>query len=313
MIRYRDDREPMGKGRLERHERLRRVCKHIIDGGPDSVDDDAVARFKSATLKYAHTFYDAPEQALKNIFQGENEVGGLVRKAFAVIDDAGGEAEIAKKGESGVHGLVQRLLQHSHDMLRHRRRFHGLEKRGGQPEKESTSMTPIEHVQKAMKDLGPVAVCKDIVGMGRSPIGEAELVAALTKHASEQHPELKPDAAFSKLFETEAVWQACQIAKAGEIDADPFAKAWPMPMSLTPAVSTGADAFRNVALKPAGSSPGRFDDAGDLESNAYEQLTKLAEQQRRAGETASAAFTRIYLDPANRHLAEAERAQNRPV
>jgi hypothetical protein len=66
----------------------------------------------------------------------------------------------------------------------------------------------------------------------------------------------------------------------------------------------------------SGSSPGRGDDSGDVDavggSDAYQQLTRLASQQRRAGETASQAFERIYLDPANKHLAEAERSANRP-
>jgi hypothetical protein len=48
-------------------------------------------------------------------------------------------------------------------------------------------------------------------------IGEHEFVELATKHASEQHPELRPDAAFSKLYESEeSVRRACSIAKAAE-------------------------------------------------------------------------------------------------
>jgi hypothetical protein len=86
-------------------------------------------------------------------------------------------------------------------------------------------------------------------------------------------------------------------------------------MSLEPMVATGASGFPSTRMR-SGSSPGRGDDSGDVDavggSDAYQQLTRLAEQQRRAGETASQAFERVYLDPANRHLAEAERAANRP-
>jgi hypothetical protein len=88
-----------------------------------------------------------------------------------------------------------------------------------------------------------------------------------------------------------------------------------MPMSLEPMVAAGSSALPS-ARRRSGSSPGRGDDAGDVDSvgtsDAYAQLVRMAEQQRRDGETSSAAFMRVYLDDANKHLAEAERAANRP-
>jgi hypothetical protein len=79
--------------------------------------------------------------------------------------------------------------------------------------------------------------------------------------------------------------------------AHALTKAWPSAMSITPTYVGGTDALLEVS---------------DDSPSAYEQLKAMAEQQRRAGESASQAFARIYTDPANRHLAEAERAQNRP-
>jgi hypothetical protein len=62
------------------------------------------------------------------------------------------------------------------------------------------------------------------------------------------------------------------------------------------------------------SSPPRQDGTNNGgESSALDQLTEMAERQRRDGETQAQAFQRVYLDPANAHLAEAERAENRPA
>jgi hypothetical protein len=71
----------MGKVKVERRDRLHRVCKSIIDGGPRIVDDEVKAAFKSAVLRYAGTEYLPTEQAVKNIYQSED----LVADAFDVI------------------------------------------------------------------------------------------------------------------------------------------------------------------------------------------------------------------------------------
>lgn len=347
---------PMGKVKLERRDRLHRVCKSIIDGGPRSVDDYIKAQFKTAVLRCAASEYLPTEQAVKNIYQSED----LVADAFDVIaaattrkqrddqnfrsvatgaiyprssrfldvlddldedeenarerdnDDDGGETDVAKAHEHrGPHQLAGALVEHLHDRLERRREAHGFHKSA----KEEPMDTQTELIG-IMKDCGgPVALCKAIVDRGRSPCGEFELVAALSKRAVEQF-NMPSDRAFARLYESEeSVRRACQLAKAGEITADPLMKAWPMPMSLEPMVATGASGFPSTRLR-SGSSPGRGDDSGDVDSvgvsDAYEQLTRLAEQQRRTGETAAKAFERVYLDPANRHLAEAERAQSRP-
>jgi hypothetical protein len=76
------------------------------------------------------------------------------------------------------------------------------------------TMRTTETVESILKDCGPVSFCKAIVDRGRAPCDEAELVAALTKYASEQHPEKSPAQAFAELYKTESVWRACAIAKA---------------------------------------------------------------------------------------------------
>jgi hypothetical protein len=59
----------MGKGRLERYQRLRDVCKRIV-ANPHSIDDDIKAKLKTATLKYAATQYVDTEQALGRVKGG---------------------------------------------------------------------------------------------------------------------------------------------------------------------------------------------------------------------------------------------------
>jgi hypothetical protein len=167
------------------------------------------------------------------------------------------------------------------------------------PPMTSTS-THAEFVRDVVKQYGIVALAKSMVKDQKAyGLDEHAFTQLATEHAARLYPNDRPDAAFSKLYQSEeSVRRACAIAKA-----------WPMPMSLEPMVATGASGFPSTRLR-SGSSPGRGDDADDLD--AYEQLVKMAEQQRRAGESASQAFERIYLDPANRHLAESERMANRP-
>jgi len=74
-----------------------------------------------------------------------------------------------------------------------------------------------ETISAILKDFGPVQLCKGICARERSACGETELVTLLTKAASEQHPSLRPDQAFAKLYEgEESVRRACSVAKACE-------------------------------------------------------------------------------------------------
>jgi len=59
-----------------------------------------------------------------------------------------------------------------------------------------------ESLENILKDFSPIAFCKSIVDRGRSPVGEVELVASLSKAAAEATGE-RPDSAFLKLYEAE--------------------------------------------------------------------------------------------------------------
>jgi len=350
----------MGKGRLERRDRLHRVCKHVIAGGPRNVDDDIKTQFKAAVLKYAATEYLPTEQAVKNIYQSESELGSLVREAFGVIDvasdtrkqfrddqevsfltgavyprsrvppdatdddrhdgedeenarerdDDDGDGEI-EKADHHVSRLANLLVESG----RFTDRGHALRHLTSHPDgvalvrthkaAKDEPMDRIEGLTNAMKGGGLEKFCKALVANNSDGVSEHDLTAAATRYAKSLYPDLTAPAAFAKLYEAD---QSLREATA-------VAKSWPMPMSLEPMVATGASGFPSTRMR-SGSSPGRGDDSGDVDavgvSDAYEQLVKLAEQQRRNGESSSQAFERVYLDPANKHLAEAERSANRP-
>jgi hypothetical protein len=58
-----------------------------------------------------------------------------------------------------------------------------------------------ESFEKMVKDMGVTRVCKAICDLGDgSRITEKELTEAITEHAKRLHPDLKPDAAFAKVF-----------------------------------------------------------------------------------------------------------------
>jgi hypothetical protein len=73
--------------KVNKREHLLKVCRILIDN-PECVDADAVTTFRKAVLQYADLQHLDREQALKNLYQSESEVGVMLRKAFAVIDDA---------------------------------------------------------------------------------------------------------------------------------------------------------------------------------------------------------------------------------
>jgi hypothetical protein len=141
-----------GKVQVARRERLSRICKHIIDGGPRSVDDDIRAQLKAATLKYAATQYVETEQALKNLYRGEGELGSLVRKAVEIAgeadrDDGGDETDVTKGEHRGHHSLTSALIQHLHDALDRRREAHGYQKSA----KEQPTMSSIKSLENIAK------------------------------------------------------------------------------------------------------------------------------------------------------------------
>jgi hypothetical protein len=206
----------MGKGRLERFQRLRDVCKRIVDD-PHSIDGDTKA--KLATLKYASTLHDDPTQALEVLYHDQNEIGRLLRKAVEVVadhDDASDDpikppvvdhhisrlADLVAEGSGGKvdRAAALRWLLHHRDGIAMARTHKAA--------KESTMST--ESLESILKDFGPVRLCKTIVERQRAPCGEHELVMSLSQHVG-------GDVAFSKLYESEeVVRRACSLAKAAE-------------------------------------------------------------------------------------------------
>jgi hypothetical protein len=153
----------------------------------------------------------------------------------------------------------------------------------------STGIESLENIVKSHGVAGVVAIAKNITEADKSyALTETEFVHLIDTAARVAHSDLGARA-FEKVYERNPV-----LAKAIAV-----IKAWPSPMSLVPTLVGGPDAMHEA-----------IDDTE--QSEAYQKLVDMAERQRRAGESASQAFERVYLDPANRHLAEAERSANRP-
>jgi hypothetical protein len=189
------------------------------------------------------------------------------------VDSEEDEMDVVDKADrGGAHDLAGALLQHLQDRLEHRREQHGYQKRKEGPLDQHQELISI------MKDCGgPVSLCKGIVDRGRSPCGETELVTALTKYASEQHPSLRPDTAFAALYESqESVRRACNIAKA-------------------------AGPMFDVAIVQPG------DVTNTESSEAYRQLEALAAKLHAAATgkmSKEQAFAAVFTDPVNRELAQ---------
>jgi hypothetical protein len=187
----------------------------------------------------------------------------------------------------GHHNLAAAVTEHALDRLARLRECHGFSK-GGQPEKESAMSS--ESLESIFKDYGAAKGCKHIVAEGKTGYSEFELVSALTKHASEQHPELRPDVAFAKLYESEeSVRRACQVAKAT------FAEAVLGP-GMTPQVVTGADA-RDV-------------DDPQAALDAYARLQEIG-KARWPDASEAIQFSNAFTDPKNAALAA--KAHRRPA
>jgi hypothetical protein len=147
--------------------------------------------------------------------------------------------------------------------------------------------------QKIATDHGVIAIAKMVTAEGAAPgsLDEHTFTKLVTEHAQRAHPDLTPEQAFSKIFGA-STDEGSLLRRAHALT-----KAWPAPMSIEPTFVGGTDALLQVS---------------DPAPDAYKKLVEMAERQRRDGETAAAAFMRVYLDPANASLAAVERAQNRP-
>jgi hypothetical protein len=167
-----------------------------------------------------------------------------------------------------------------------------MKKAADQP-KDNTMSTSLGDI---LKTYGATRICKHIADTGRTGYSEVAFVSALTKYAAEQHPELRPDVAFSKLFETEEfVRRAISVAKSAS------------DTNYRPIVD-----FRTVTpadFQPQVISGGAWRDEADSE----QAMKQLAEIGRKMAPTATPAkqFDVAISDPKNAELAQ--RAHQRPV
>jgi len=202
--------------------------------------------------------------------------------------------------ESGRHPDRAAALDH----LLHSARGAALLRRLNK-QKDTSAMS--DNWTSIAKDHGIVAVAKHVIDNGAGSLGEHEFTKLVTEAAQRAHPDMSPERAFAKIFGADT--QDAQLLR----QAHALTKSWPAPLSLSPTMTGGSDAFPS-ARRREGSSPPRQDGTNrGGESSAYDQLVAMAERQRKDGETAAAAFLRIYTDSANASLAAAERAENRPA
>jgi hypothetical protein len=211
----------------------------------------------------------------------------IIAKATAALAESVGSI-IASGGDGQAEALARTFAEAEAFLMKNLAGAGGETEVGfAKSEKETPPMTSLEDIAKSHGVAGVVEIAKNITDAEKSyGLTEEGFVKLIDTAARVAHPELGA-LAFEKVYERNPV-----LAKAVAV-----IKAWPSPMALTPTMVGGTDALLEVS---------------DDTPSAYEKLLEMAERQRRAGETASRAFERVYLDPANRHLAEAERAQNRP-
>jgi len=209
-----------------------------------------------------------------------------VGKRFSeCMAEADAVADVAKatahRNRHGHHQFVGALFEHLHDRLAGLRRKHGFEKSA-----KETQMDIHKALVSLVQEHGLHAVAKSVVEQGRAPCTEAEFTAVVTEYAKGEHPELSAAAAFTRLYESDAlVRQAFQVAKANS-----FAE---VAMDMTPTVISG----------------GEWRDDAD----AAEAMAQLAEIGRKMAPAATAAkqFALAFEDPKNSALAQ--RAHRRPT
>jgi hypothetical protein len=194
-------------------------------------------------------------------------------------DDDDDVTKAAARHRVGPHGLAAAVTEQLLDALARRREQHGFTKRQEGPMDQHQELISI------MKDHGgPVALCKVIVDRDRSPVGEHELTAAISKAAAAESGE-REDVAFAKLFERhEAVRRAVAIAKNVPV----------IVVSSPSFVAGTVDAFTAV-------------DDDDERSKAYAKLEEMAVAMRGKFPQLSLAqaFERALTAPENAALASA--------
>jgi hypothetical protein len=233
---------------------------------------------KRVTCRVKRDITNARRETFKKIFE----------KAAARDDGDGGGG-----GASGRHlvdQLADLLLESGRFTDRaHAFRFLTADKRGqallarmkkaAEQTAKDPTMNTEQHLESILKDFGPIALAKHIVDSDRAPCTEGEFVAAVTKYAQAQHPNLTKAQAFEKLYSNESIWRACAV-----LHAAPFTKDREATGEVV--LAAGATAFDEIKAKAA-------------------ELRKTQPNL-----TEAHAFEKVYVDPANIELAKRERVES---
>jgi hypothetical protein len=301
----------MGKGRLERYQRLRDLAKRIVDD-PRFIDGGTKAALKSAVLKYVATKYDDTTQALKNLYQEESEIGRLVRKAVAVVehrDDRRHDAsEDPVRAPAGDHHHASKVADLLHEsgrfgsrsealawLLSHKdgaallQRLH-THKGDDTMNNAELEAERTEKLRALVKSAGIVAVAKAIVdGQRAYGIDEPEFTRLATEHAQRLYPDKTLDAAFAKVFSDNGP-DGVMLRKAHALTKGVF--------DIEPLVVGGVAATHDAV--------------SDTESSeAYQQLEAMAAKLRESLPFLSSqqAFARVF----EKNPALAQKAHRRPA
>jgi hypothetical protein len=151
---------------------------------------------------------------------------------------------------------------------------------------------------------GVIELAETIVAKGGLPstlADEAEFTRLMTEHAQKLYPNMRPDAAFAKVYTEERVLR----------EAHAIVKAVPNEMVITPVYVGGADAFPSTRRRDGSSA--KLGEGNIDAKPALEQLNDLVAEQRKLAPfmTDAQLFARVY--EANPGLAKRERDENRPT
>jgi hypothetical protein len=268
----RDD-TPRSKPHVERHARRLRKFEEIFMR--KELDNMETSSTTGATYNRTRRPPDA------DVFDGDDRV-----------DDDNDDGDIEKQADRHASMVADLLVEagsfpHRAAALQHllhkpsgQALLARMHKAADQTEKESNMRT--ETLESILKDGGPVSVCKSIVDRGRSPCGEHELVAALSKQAG-------GDRAFAELHGAEeSVRRACAIAKAREFSV----------FDIKPVVVGGVDAMNDA---------NDADDSAVL--RAHEEILRIG-REKFPFLPADQQFARIFED--RNYAALAAQAHSRP-
>jgi hypothetical protein len=271
---------------------MTRVLTNLRIDEVSAVDKGAGRNVKIVLMKRAYSPGATPADTLKAFPNPTSFNAVLARmeaEELAKVDDGDHDAGDRNAGGGGLayHPVVQlaTLLIGSGKFANYGDAFHHLlnTSQGAALVRahKSAKEEPMDTIYSIMKSAGIGATCAAIVAKGSTSLTELEMVEAATAVAAERHPNMTPAQAFDKIYsegeEGRLLRSAIAISKS---------------MPVTPTMVGGVDATHE-AIDSTESS------------EAYEQLTRMAEKMREASPELSAAqaFERVFSDKRNASLA----------